>query len=96
MVRSGYGKRACTLLALCASMLAGAPAHAADTARTETRGEVLVGTVEVSGAAGAATRELAGFATVVDAKGVTARPLALLPERESSFGSRALRAGAVR
>lgn len=52
---------------------------AADAARAETRGEVLAGTVDVGGRAGATTRLDAGFATIVDAAGRPAAPIALLP-----------------
>ena len=52
---------------------------ATDVQRAQTRGEVLVGTVDVGARAGAITRLSAGFATIVDATGTAAPPVALLP-----------------
>jgi hypothetical protein len=52
---------------------------ASDPARAQTRGEVLVGTVDVRAKAGAPTRLGAGFATIVDATGKAEPPIALLP-----------------
>jgi signal transduction histidine kinase len=47
---------------------------ASDTQRVQTRGEVLAGSVDVAGRAGATTRLAAGFATIVDASGRAAAP----------------------